>query len=106
MTTTAGDTTAPVRRSPLRLGTFGPLIALALLIVLGAVLNDHFLTIGNLSNIVARASFMRAKTLTERSFTSKSCGARRSGCQVFASARNAACTAPAGEPWGMPSTSK
>lgn len=58
MTTTAGEAAPQIRRSRLRLGMFGPLVALALLMVLGAFLNDHFLTINNLANIVARASFI------------------------------------------------
>ena len=58
MTTTAGEAAPQIRRSRLRLGMFGPLLALALLMVLGAFLNDHFLTINNLANIVARASFI------------------------------------------------
>jgi ribose transport system permease protein len=58
MTTTAGETLQPARRARIRFGTFGPLVALVLLMVLGAVLNDHFLSISNLANIVARASFI------------------------------------------------
>jgi ribose transport system permease protein len=58
MTTSAAETTQHTRRSRVRFGTFGPLVALALLMVLGAVLNDHFLTVANLANIVARASFI------------------------------------------------
>ena len=58
MTTTAAETTPHPRRSRVRFGTFGPLVALILLMILGAVLNDHFLTIANLANIVARASFI------------------------------------------------
>jgi len=59
MTTTAGETTPrPVRRARVRLGTFGPLIALVLLMILGAALNENFLSIANLANIVARASFI------------------------------------------------
>ena len=58
MTTSAAETTQHTRRSRVRFGTFGPLVALVLLMVLGAVLNDHFLTVANLANIVARASFI------------------------------------------------
>jgi ribose transport system permease protein len=58
MTTAAGEMTSPARRRRIRLGALGPLLALALLIVLGAVLNDHFLTFANMANIVARASFI------------------------------------------------
>jgi ribose transport system permease protein len=58
MTTTAGEVTQPVRKPRVRLGALGPLLALALLMVLGSVLNDHFLTFNNMANIVARASFI------------------------------------------------
>jgi ribose transport system permease protein len=46
------------RRSRFRLGVLGPLLALLLLMVLGALLNGNFLSIANLSNIVARSSFI------------------------------------------------
>ena len=58
MTTTAGEIARPTWRSRIRLGALGPLLALALLMVLGAMLNDHFLTLANMANIVARASFI------------------------------------------------
>ena len=60
MTTTAGDAApAPSAAPACKLQrTFGPLIALVLLMILGAVLNGNFLSIGNLANIVARASFI------------------------------------------------
>ena len=58
MTATAGEAEHQARRARLRLGALGPLVALALLMVLGATLNDHFLTVANLANIVARASFI------------------------------------------------
>src|SRR5690606_6968972 len=41
-----------------KLNVLGPLIALALLLVLGAFLNENFFTVINLTNIVARASFI------------------------------------------------
>src|SRR5207253_7971503 len=47
-----------VRRRRIRIGALGPLIALALLVIVGSVLNDHFLTLNNMANIVARASFI------------------------------------------------
>jgi len=53
--------TAPEAQAPrprFRLGVLGPLMALLLLVILGAVLNDHFLSLTNISNIVARASFI------------------------------------------------
>lgn len=45
-------------RPKLRMNVLGPLLALLLLLILGALLNGNFLTIGNMSNIVARASFI------------------------------------------------
>lgn len=58
MTTTAGEATGPTRRARFRLGALGPLVALVLLMVLGALLNDYFLSLANMANIVARASFI------------------------------------------------
>ncbi len=48
----------PPRKIRFRLGALGPLVALLLLMILGSILNDHFLTIANMANIVARASFI------------------------------------------------
>jgi ribose transport system permease protein len=45
-------------RVKFRLGALGPLLALLLLMILGASLNGNFLTIANMANIVARASFI------------------------------------------------
>lgn len=42
----------------LSLSTLGPLIALILLIVLGASLNDNFLSAGNITNVLARSAFI------------------------------------------------
>src|SRR3569832_288239 len=57
MTTTA--TEQPRRpRLKFRLGALGPLLALVLLMILGASLNGSFLTVANMANIVARASFI------------------------------------------------
>jgi ribose transport system permease protein len=57
MTTTA--TEQPRRpRIKFRLGALGPLLALLLLMILGASLNGNFLTVANMANIVARASFI------------------------------------------------
>lgn len=60
MTSAANDTTTTTRtaRPRFKLGVLGPLIALALLLVLGASLNGNFLTYANMANIVARASFI------------------------------------------------
>jgi ribose transport system permease protein len=54
-------TTVPAGQSPrprFRLTVLGPLLALALLLILGAFLNGNFLTVANMANIVARASFI------------------------------------------------
>ena len=57
MTTTA--TEQPRRpRLKFRLGALGPLLALVLLMILGASLNGNILTVANMANIVARASFI------------------------------------------------
>jgi ribose transport system permease protein len=45
-------------RAPFRLGALGPVVAHVLLMVLGTWLNGNFLTVNNLANIVARASFI------------------------------------------------
>jgi len=58
MTPTTEAAAPRPRRMRIRLGALGPLVALALLMILGAILNDHFLTLSNLANIVARASFI------------------------------------------------
>ncbi len=55
MTTIASDQTVRVRPR-FRLSVLGPLLALVLLLLLGAVLNGNFLTPGNLLNVVARAA--------------------------------------------------
>jgi ribose transport system permease protein len=48
----------PAARPRLRLGALGPIIALVLLMILGTWLNGNFLTVNNIANIVARASFI------------------------------------------------
>lgn len=57
-TTTTGEVAPKAPKRRIRLGALGPLIALAGLMVLGSILNDHFLTFTNMANIVARASFI------------------------------------------------
>lgn len=42
----------------LSLSTLGPLVALLLLIVLGALLNPNFLSAGNITNVLARSAFI------------------------------------------------
>tara|TARA_R110002124_G_scaffold268011_3_gene435532 strand:- start:1071 stop:2078 length:1008 start_codon:yes stop_codon:yes gene_type:complete len=59
MSTLAPETAdKPARRFRLDLKTAGPLIALALLIVLGISLNENFLSYNNLTNVLARTSFI------------------------------------------------
>jgi len=58
MTTTAGQTTRPARWARIRIGALGPVVALLLLMLLGTLLNGNFLSITNLTNIVARSSFI------------------------------------------------
>jgi ribose transport system permease protein len=58
MTSTAGEAAPQSKRQRIRLGALGPIIALVLLLILGSLLNGNFLTVGNMVNIVARASFI------------------------------------------------
>ena len=59
MSTLAPDAAAkPKRGFHLDLKTAGPLIALALLILLGISLNENFLSYNNLTNVLARTSFI------------------------------------------------
>ena len=58
MSTAVTEQPPRASRPKFRLGALGPLVALALLMVLGASLNGNFLTIDNMANIVARASFI------------------------------------------------
>ena len=57
-TTTTGENSPQRPRTRLRLGALGPLVALLLLMILGASLNGNFLSIENMANIAARASFI------------------------------------------------
>lgn len=52
--------TAPVRKPRRRFGlhVLGPLMALVALIVLGAFLNDNFLSAANVQNVLARSAFI------------------------------------------------
>jgi ribose transport system permease protein len=54
--TTIPETAAP--RARLNLSALGPLIALVLLVILGAALNGNFLSYANIANVVARAATM------------------------------------------------
>ena len=58
MTSVASESAPRAQKKRFRLGVLGPLIALALLLVLGTALNGNFLTFANMANIVARASFI------------------------------------------------
>jgi ribose transport system permease protein len=58
MTTAVTETTPGTPRPRFRLSVLGPLVALLLLMILGTLLNGNFLSVGNLSNIVARSSFI------------------------------------------------
>ncbi|QPC87875.1 ABC transporter permease [Mesorhizobium sp. NBSH29] len=58
MTSLATGESKAQRRPNLRLSVFGPLVALVLLMLLGTSLNENFLSIANLSNIVARSVFI------------------------------------------------
>ncbi|WAC26624.1 ABC transporter permease [Ancylobacter sp. SL191] len=48
---------APALRLP-SLSALGPLLALILLVLLGAFLNDNFLSAGNITNVLARSAFI------------------------------------------------
>jgi ribose transport system permease protein len=48
----------PKRAFRLELKTIGPLLALALLVLLGISLNENFLSYSNLTNVLARSSFI------------------------------------------------
>ena len=53
---TAVSDASRAKRPRLRLSVFGPVIALLLLIILGALLNGNFLSYGNIMNVVARSA--------------------------------------------------
>ena len=59
MSASAPDISARAKRGfRMDLKTAGPLVALALLVVLGTLLNENFLTYGNFTNVLARSSFI------------------------------------------------
>lgn len=59
MTASAPETAVkPARGFRIDLKTAGPLLALALLILLGITLNENFFTYNNLTNVLARSSFI------------------------------------------------
>ena len=55
--TTATETRATPRRR-LNLQVLGPVMALIVLIILGASLNYNFLSYGNVTNVLARSAFI------------------------------------------------
>jgi ribose transport system permease protein len=57
-TTLAVDAAAPRRRFAINLPILGPLLALILLVALGASLNGSFLGAANITNVLARSSFI------------------------------------------------
>lgn len=58
MSDTTFDSGTKFRFSGLNLQVLGPLLALILLIVLGAWLNENFLSYGNVTNVLARSAFI------------------------------------------------
>jgi len=56
MTNVATASSGRAQRARLSFSVLGPLLALVLLILLGAFLNPNFLSIGNMANVVARAA--------------------------------------------------
>jgi len=58
MSTLAPDAAKATRRFRIDLKTAGPLIALVLLVLLGISLNENFLSYNNLTNVLARTSFI------------------------------------------------
>lgn len=59
MSASAPEIAAPQRRGMrIDLKTVGPLVALALLVLLGVSLNENFLSYSNLTNVLARSSFI------------------------------------------------
>jgi ribose transport system permease protein len=59
MTDTATETGTRHRRAwRLNFHVLGPLLALVVLVVLGASLNDNFLSYGNVTNVLARSAFI------------------------------------------------
>jgi ribose transport system permease protein len=58
MNASAPETAAKPRGFRVDLKTVGPLVALALLVLLGISLNENFLTYNNITNVLARSSFI------------------------------------------------
>ena len=60
MSSTVSDPAPRTSRPRFRLGVLGPLIALALLVLLGALLNGNFLSYGNITNTDSIPSYVIA----------------------------------------------
>jgi ribose transport system permease protein len=58
MSSTDADTTRPDRRPRLQMTVIGPILALILLIIVGAMLNPNFLSYGNITNVLSRSAFI------------------------------------------------
>ncbi|MBS9721366.1 ABC transporter permease [Tianweitania sp. BSSL-BM11] len=58
MTISAVGTTAPVRRSRIRWADLAPFIALALIILVGTLINTNFASQANLLNVITRSAFV------------------------------------------------
>ncbi|HEX4296524.1 MAG TPA: ABC transporter permease [Devosia sp.] len=58
MSTAVSEQPPRAARPKFRLSALGPVLALLLLLILGASLNSNFLSVANMANIVARASFI------------------------------------------------
>lgn len=58
MTDTAAKLPARRRAVPFDLRVLGPMLALILLVIVGASLNDNFLSYGNVTNVLARSAFI------------------------------------------------
>src|SRR3546814_8459389 len=58
MTTAATETTKPKTSRDWDLRAFAPFVALALLLVLGAIANENFISVTNLRNVITRSVFI------------------------------------------------
>ncbi|ESR27280.1 ABC transporter permease [Lutibaculum baratangense] len=58
LATSAARQPSPPARRRINFSALGPLLALALLIVIGMLLNPNFLSYGNLTNVLARSAFI------------------------------------------------
>src|SRR3546814_8875602 len=58
MTTAATETTKPKTSRDWDLRAVAPFVALALLLVLGAIANENFISVTNLMNVITRSAFI------------------------------------------------